>query len=193
MYALQASMSDHGSHIGLQNADMCANMAYAVAIRPTMTVRLLLTHARHALGMSQREFGYALGSSHRTATRWDAGQSSPADFELRRLVELLQPVNRDLAVECAAHLGETLVDLGLEAPPPPPPLPFTTNDLVDVVLCAAAEAADASPRSMRSVLHVAFRRARQMGLDVRQVEAALAPPPEAKGDAKGDKRGKPEG
>ncbi|MDP8999590.1 MAG: hypothetical protein M3O46_05705 [Myxococcota bacterium] len=70
--------------------------------------------------MSQREFGPALGASQRTATRWDARQAIPAEWELRKLAELLVPVDTALAAEAAAHIGETLESLGLVAPRPPP-------------------------------------------------------------------------
>jgi transcriptional regulator with XRE-family HTH domain len=147
-------------------------------IKPKLPIGNLLSDARHKLGMSQSQFGLALGSSHRTATRWDAGQSLPGDHELRRLAELLLPLDVALATEAAAHTGDTLESLGLVSPQPPPrPAPPLTpsEDLVDIVVCAAAEASDVSPRSMRPLLHVAFRRAREVGLTVEQVEQALAP------------------
>jgi hypothetical protein len=138
--------------------------------------------------MTQREFGTALGASHRSATRWEARQSVPGDASLRKLAGLLAPVDAALAAEAAAHLGETLVGLGLVAPPAPPalpappipaappaPTPTPAQDLVDVIVCAAADAMDATPRVVRPVLHAAFRRARQLGLTVEQVERALAP------------------
>jgi hypothetical protein len=147
-------------------------------IKPQRTIRHLLTDARRTLGMSQREFGPALGSSHRTATRWDSGASVPFELELRKLAELLVPIDQELATEAAAHMGETLESLGLVAARPPakpvaPPTP--PEDLVDIVVCAAAEASDVSPRAMRTLLYVAFRRANQVGLTVEQVERALAP------------------
>jgi hypothetical protein len=138
----------------------------------------LLAASRLALSMSQRQFGPALGSSHRTATRWDAGLSRPSPPELRRLAGLLLPIDPALAAEAAAHMGDTLESLGLATPQPPAPLlaPATSpHDLADIVVCAAAEASDVSPRTMRSLLHVAFRRAREVGLTVEQVEQALAP------------------
>lgn len=170
--------------IGLSDDDECASLVDTMAIRPRMTMGSFIAYARSTLALSQRQFGEALHASHRTATRWDAGHSQPSEVSLRKLAAMLLPVNRELAVECAAHMGKTLVDLGLEAPPPPPappPAPYTSVDLVDIVVCAAAEAWDGSPRAMRSLLHVAFRRAREMGLKVEQVEAALAPssPPPA--------------
>jgi transcriptional regulator with XRE-family HTH domain len=135
--------------------------------------------------MTQREFGTALGASHRSATRWEARQSVPGDASLRKLAGLLAPVDAALAAEAAAHLGETLMGLGLVAPPEPPappipvappaPPPTPAQDLVDVIVCAAADAMDAAPRVVRPVLHAAFRRARQLGLTVEQVERALAP------------------
>jgi len=60
-------------------------------------------------------------------------------------------------------------------PPPPPKPPVTTRDLVDAVLCAAAESSDASPRALRPVLQVAFQRAHDLGLTVDEVARAFAP------------------
>jgi hypothetical protein len=151
--------------------------------------------------MSQREFGPALGASHRTASRWDAGKSSPAEHHLRLLVRLLAPVNPSLANEAAAHIGETLESLGFAAPSAQPAtlaqsaLAGPAKDLVDIVVCAAAEASDTPPRAMRSLLYVAFRRARQIGLTTEQVEQALAPEEEAppKGKSGRGARGRGEG
>jgi hypothetical protein len=56
----------------------------------------------------------------------------------------------------------------------------TTRDLVDAVVCAGAEVSDASPRALRPVLHVAFKRALELGLSVEEVTAALAPEVRAK-------------
>jgi transcriptional regulator with XRE-family HTH domain len=142
----------------------------------------LLAVARNALRMTQREFGPALGVSHRTASRWDTGRSAPSEHQLRQLAALLVPVDRSLAEEAAAHAHDTLEELGL-VPPPPPPLPppapakppVTTRDLVDAVVCAGAEASDASPRALRPVLYVAFQRAHELGLTVEEVTKALAP------------------
>lgn len=167
-----------------------ATLAAAMAVlKPQRTRGRLLTDARRRLAMSQREFGPALGASHRTATRWDSGYARPAEWELRRLAELLVPLDAELASDAAAHIGETLESLGLASPSPPAApvaqsIPFL--DLVDIVVCAAAEASDVSPRSIRSLLHVAFRRARQVGLTVEQVEQSLAP-----ADAKTAKKGPP--
>jgi DNA-binding XRE family transcriptional regulator len=147
-------------------------------VKPQRALDRLLEDARRTLVMSQRQFGPALGASHRTATRWASGKARPAPWELRKLAELLVPVDMALAAEAAAHIGETLENLGLVAASPAPaasPGAIPPEDLVDVVVCAAAEASDVSPRAMRSALHVAFRRARQVGLTVEQVEQALAP------------------
>jgi hypothetical protein len=57
-------------------------------------------------------------------------------------------------------------------PAPPPPLP-PPEDVVDSVVCAAAEAIDVMPRTIRPALLAAFRRARRLGLDVATVEKAL--------------------
>jgi DNA-binding transcriptional regulator YiaG len=137
--------------------------------RAKLPLRHLLALARGRLNMSQREFGPALGASHRTASRWDTGASTPLSGELARLAAVLVPVDRDLAEEAAAHAGDTLEGLGLVPPR------VTTPDLVDAVVCAGADVGDVSPRALRPVLHAAFKRARALGLSFEDVETALAP------------------
>jgi DNA-binding XRE family transcriptional regulator len=177
-----------------------AIVAMPMPRRERRSLRLLFSEARQALGMSQREFGHALGASHRTASRWDAGHAQPYEDNLRELVPLLHPRNRALAAEVADHLEETLVSLGLEAPPPPPsppvpppapaPPPVRPEDLVDVLVLTAVEMTGAPPAAMRAMLHAVFRRGREVGLTVEGAEkalhASLTTPAEA--DATGDKR-----
>jgi hypothetical protein len=49
--------------------------------------------------------------------------------------------------------------------------------LVDAIVCAAAEALDVPPKSVRGVLHAAFARAKETGLPVDVIEKVLAPKP----------------
>ncbi len=130
--------------------------------------------------MSQKDFGYAVGSSHRSAVRWDAGQSTPGEHELRKLAGLLYPNERDLAVEVSAAAGETLESLGLEAPPPlpppPPPAPVVRpEDLVEIVVLTAVEQTGATPADARRWLHAVFKRALDIGLTTEVTEKALRP------------------
>jgi transcriptional regulator with XRE-family HTH domain len=64
------------------------------------------------------------------------------------------------------------------APPPPPVVPapprVAPQNLVDAVVCAAAEALDVSPRVVRPGLLAAIRCAREVGLTVEEMEAALS-------------------
>jgi hypothetical protein len=136
--------------------------------------------------MTQREFGAAVGASHRTAVRWDAGHASPGPSDLRAMAALVLPHDRDLAIEIAASMHETLQSLGLEAPPPPPPAPLppplprpAAEDLVDILVCAAVEATGQPPAAMRPLIYRLFKRAREVGLETRDVERALQPPPPA--------------
>jgi transcriptional regulator with XRE-family HTH domain len=124
--------------------------------------------------MSQREFGAATGSSHRTAARWDAGRSMPSPSQLGQLARLLHPEHPDLASEVADAADETLESLGLEAAPLPPPA-HRPEDLVDVVVLAAVEQTGAPVATARSLLHVVFKRAAELGLSVEAVEKALRP------------------
>src|SRR5580698_6103264 len=96
---------------------VCQHTGPRMAKRTQRPISLILVEARRALSMSQREFGYAVGSSHRTAARWDAGRSVPSVHNLQVLARLLYPEHRELAAEVADAADETLESLGLEAPP----------------------------------------------------------------------------
>ncbi len=138
--------------------------------------------------MTQAEFGAALEASHRSAVRWESSQASPSEHAIHLLVQRLLPVDRALAEEAASHIGDTLESLGLvpppepppppppqaPSPPPPPPRP-KAQDLVDIVVCAVANFNGAVPNTLRPMLYTAFRRAREIGLTVEEVEEALAP------------------
>jgi transcriptional regulator with XRE-family HTH domain len=148
----------------------------------------LLVRARQALGWTQRELGENLGSSQRTATRWESGASHFDAISSARLLGLLYPVNPQLAADLAAVTGNTLVGLGLEAPPappapPPPPVvigppalpaprPAALQDLIDSVVCSVADAGDVSPRTVRPMVLLTLRRALEVGLDVSAAQNA---------------------
>jgi transcriptional regulator with XRE-family HTH domain len=127
--------------------------------------------------MSQRKFGMSVGSSHRTAARWDAGRSVPSVHNLQILARLLYAEHRELAIEVADAADETLESLGLEAPPPPPlpPAPHRAEDLVDIVVLAAVEQTGAPVATARGLLHAVFKRAAEIGLSVEAAERALRP------------------
>jgi transcriptional regulator with XRE-family HTH domain len=147
-----------------------------MAKRTQRPIRLILGEARRALGMSQREFGYAVGSSHRTAARWDAGRSTPGMDNLLALARLLYPEHRELAIEVADAADETLESLGLEAPgPSQSSAPCRPEDLVDIVVLAAVEQTGAPVAAARGVVHAVFKRAGEIGMSVEAVEKALRP------------------
>jgi DNA-binding XRE family transcriptional regulator len=161
------------------------------------SVVAMLIEARRLLGMSQGELGELLGSSRRSGQRWEGGGSSPMPKQLHALSALVHPKDPELAAQIAAAGGSTLEQLGIVPPPPPPaplsrpippprpppavsapapappPPPPPPEDVVDAVVCAAAEAIDVTPRTIRPALLAAFRRARRLGLDVATVERAL--------------------
>ena len=148
----------------------------------------LLVHAQLALGVSQEELGRRIGVSRRTMTRWGTGQGSPGISHWAQIARLTYAVNRVLAAQIASEMGETLVSLGIEAPPPPPapaPVapaapatpPIPVGDLVDSIVCAAAEAASATPQVMRPAILAALDRMRSVQLGVDEVRAALRPAP----------------
>jgi transcriptional regulator with XRE-family HTH domain len=137
--------------------------------------------------MTQAQFAEAIGSSHRSAVRWDAGQATPAAAHLITLAALLYPLDRTLAADAAAHAGQTLVSLNLEAPPPAPapqappapPLPpaptAKRDDLVDILILAGVRETGASVEDVRRWIYAVMKRACDVGLTVEDAERALRP------------------
>lgn len=143
----------------------------------------LIVQAQSALVMSQEQLGRKLGVSRRTITRWMNEQSYPKPEEWADLARLVYPRDRALAERIASGLKETLVTLGIEAPPAPPPPPPPpppprayppSRDLVDSVVCAAAEAIAVTPQTIRPALVAAFSRFVSVGLSLEEMRAGLA-------------------
>jgi hypothetical protein len=176
-----------------------------MAKRSIAELHQLLGKAQLALGLPHREFGPLLGSSQRTSERWAAKRSEPTKNQFVKLALHVYTRDPALASELAAALGGSLESLGIVAPPPPPPAlpaappaptpppptppppppaapssppppPVPPEALAEYVVCAIAEAMDLSPRVVRSALRTAFGSARELGLDVAAIAAALARP-----------------
>lgn len=150
----------------------------------------LLVYAKDALGVSQEQLGRVAGVSRRTVTRWFSQGTAPSIPEWARIARAVYPKDHALSERIAKAMGESLVTLGLESPPPPlpppapvnpdplpagpPPRPFPpTKDLVDSIVCAAAEAIGSPPGSMRPALIAAFDRAVSLGLELEEVRSGL--------------------
>jgi transcriptional regulator with XRE-family HTH domain len=148
-------------------------------------IMVLVGRARQALHWTQRELGEQLGASHRTASRWEAGRSSFDAVSAERLARHVYAVDRGLASQLASAIGQSLVSLGIEAPPPPPaappapvalppvasplppaPRPAAMRDLIESVVCAVADAADVAPKVVRPAVLLTLRRAHEVGLDL---------------------------
>ncbi|HEY8091716.1 MAG TPA: helix-turn-helix domain-containing protein [Polyangiaceae bacterium] len=145
-----------------------------------------LTRVGRVLRLSQGELARELGISRRTVNRWVSRGIVLAHFQAQDLARLVHPADPGLAAEIAAAVGSSLPAMGIPAPSPaakvaaPPPHPGERPaHLVDVVVCAAAEALDASPRAVRPALLAAFRRAREAGFTIEDVEKALSATPRA--------------
>ena len=148
-------------------------------------VLLLTFEVRDALVIGQRGLGELLGASRRTVQRWDSGHGGPTADQLARIASAVHPRDASLATKIATVAGTTLEQLGLVRPEPavaPPPVantpalppPSPPSHLTDAVVCAAAEALNTPPPAVRPVLLAAFRRAREVGLRVEDVEQALS-------------------
>jgi DNA-binding XRE family transcriptional regulator len=136
---------------------------------------VILGEARRALSMSQQEFGLAVGSSHRTAVRWDGGKSRPASHHWHNLARLVHPIDRAFAAEIADAGEETLEGLGLEPLPPPSPV-LRLEDLVDLLVLTAVEHSGSTPAAVRPWLRAVMKRGADLGLTMQAVERALRLP-----------------
>jgi DNA-binding XRE family transcriptional regulator len=170
------------------------------AMEPGRAVYLRIVHSPGllvmggaALKLGQRELGELLGVSRRTMQRWQKGDGFPSIQQWALLARHVYAVNPDLAARIATQMGETLESLRIVAPAPPPipvapppvavappPVPLRPQaslaDLVDSVVCAAAEAIAVAPQSIRPALLAAFARAASVSLTVDEVRGALASP-----------------
>ena len=144
-----------------------------------MSTSELVTSAQFAAGMTQEGLGEHLGASRRTVTRWVRGQSQPTDKQLVEMVRLAHARKPDVAAQLAAGMGETLESLGIVAPAPPATAArvASTSLVLEGIVHAAADAMDLSPRLVRTGLLAAFKRARELGATVEEVEAALGTDP----------------
>jgi transcriptional regulator with XRE-family HTH domain len=150
----------------------------------------VVIRARMALGLSQRQLGEMFGTSLRTATRMEAGQSTPRASQLIQLAQAVFPRDASLAATLVAEADTSLEALGLVAsagvPPPsapvPPARPFPPIALLlDSIMAAAVDATDGQtepvPRdTVRAVLHAAFARARALGLTIEEIDDVLSLP-----------------
>jgi DNA-binding XRE family transcriptional regulator len=155
-------------------------MAY---IRTLYSPELLIA-VQNALGKTQETLGQLLGVSRRTMTRWQGGSNSPPIESWALLARHVHGADAALAERIASEMGETLVSLGIVPPPPAakpapaaaalPPRPHPPiGDLVDSIVCAAAEAVSTTPQSIRPALLAAFDRTASIQLTVDAVRAAL--------------------
>ena len=154
--------------------------------------QLLLLKARQKLGMTQKEFSDAVGSSVRTVARWESATAAPSPWHYRKLAALLGPLDRELARDAATLSGEAIEEAAAPArspqasaspgsPPAAAPMaPVPMHILVDALMFAAARELGASAPTfdgVRAALRAAFAHARDLRLDPADVVDALSPPP----------------
>jgi hypothetical protein len=145
----------------------------AIAAKSTMDVSLLY-EASHCLSLNQHQLGELVGVSVRTVQRMYAGRSDLPPWGWTALARAVHPRDPELAARLAKAGGSRLAELGLVAPLQASVLDAT--HMADSVVCAAAEAIDLSPRTVRPALIAAIRRARQMRLSLEDLEGALGTP-----------------
>jgi DNA-binding XRE family transcriptional regulator len=158
-----------------------ANSMKTAPLQLNRSVEELMGRSRHVMGFTQQMLGEALGSSKRTAHRWEAGKASPTVSQVRALAAMVFPREPALAEQLAAAASTTLLELGLVQPPAPPsPAPAPpprppTRLVVHAVVCVAADELATAPETVRRALHAAFKCARELNLSLADVEDALKP------------------
>lgn len=148
----------------------------------------LLVRVQSALGVSQKKLGELIGCSRRTIVRYSQGAHGPSIANWHLLAREVFTKEPALAEEIARETGETLESLGIVKPSPPPvpapaPAPVIVEarpeppigDLVDSIVCAAAEAVATTPQAIRPALRAAFDRAASVGVAIEDVRAVLRP------------------
>jgi DNA-binding XRE family transcriptional regulator len=160
----------------------------------TQRSNALLIRARQTLGWTQQKLADKIGSSQRTVLRMENGHSTFHATLATQLAPHVYPLDRELAADLLSLAGQTLIGAGLEAAPaspaapappplpsrpaqaavlpPPVPAPDVLAAQVDAIVCAAAEAADVSPRVVRGSVLLVMRRVLELRLDLRAALAA---------------------
>jgi hypothetical protein len=146
-----------------------------------------IRRARHELELTQSALGDAVRTSTRSISRMEGPHGVPADYDFHKIATLMFRHNPARAAELAAFGHSTLEALGLVkavgvAPPPPEPAPtplptLAKVHLVDSVVCAAADAANTTPRAMRPALLAALIRMQEVGLSPTELQSCLETPP----------------
>jgi hypothetical protein len=127
---------------------------------PTSSAALLV-HCQLALGLTQRQLGELLGRDRRTIQRWqDKGVELMPD-QAQTLAEALQPVRPDLAEQVLELARATTGNAA-------------TAEVIDAILRAAANAGGTSPEAIRPAITAAFLEAREAGVEVSAIVAALS-------------------
>src|SRR5260370_37244521 len=132
--------------------------------RDPKAVGELLVEAQNALGVSQGQLGDMLGLSRQTIWRYQTGQSNPLASSLQDLSRRVRAIDAELASRLAAAgtgARKTGFRIAAAARPTSTGVGRLVNDtrvLADAMVCAAAEALDASPRTVRRALLSAFAR-----------------------------------
>ena len=156
---------------------------------PLPRIVALIGQSRQTMEWTQKQLAESLGTSLRTVARYERGQAHFDAEAVKTLATHVYTEDTELAAELAASIGQTLVSLGIEAPPPPPvhvapapspappappppppPRPSALRDLIDAVVCSVADETNVVPKLVRPTVLLTLRRALEVGVDL---EAAL--------------------
>ena len=134
-----------------------------------------LLRVQSALNLNQKELARLIGCSSRTIIRYykRGGALAPATYA--ELATACHPHDVALAAHLAQQAGKTLASLGLQGASAVSVrgATLTAKHLVDSIVCAAAEAMQTPPHTMRPALTAAFERAIALGMTAEDVLRAM--------------------
>ncbi|HEX3344575.1 MAG TPA: hypothetical protein VHS09_08370, partial [Polyangiaceae bacterium] len=117
----------------------------------------------------------ALSVSTRSIGRYVAGDTHPPRRALELLASAVARHDAALASQLAKAGGIVTQGPGVVPAAAPVTLAVSLASLVEIVVCAAADAIDAPPRTARAALAAALLSARSLGLSSDAIIAALVP------------------
>jgi hypothetical protein len=142
---------------------------------PPTSIARLFREGLRAAKLEHDAAAEALFVSTRTIGRYVAGDSIPPSDKLQSLARAVAPHDAGLASQLAKAGGAVMQGSDVVAAGAPVTLDVPMNRLVEIVVCAAADAIDAPPRTARAAIAAALVSARSLGLSSEAILAALAP------------------
>ncbi len=142
------------------------------------------------LQWTQKEMFERTGVSSRTLSRWRLEGKPPSAKTIAKLLRVVAPIDREAASWLAEASRVAMPNVASATPATPSSgagggAASTDTEAerlrVDSIVCVAADAMNLSPKAVRPALRAAFLRARDLGVSIDAIAAAMAETPELNG------------